>query len=189
MNAPSSLTYWLGNWREGRGDLYDHWGQSTYWFEVAGDDVLQHLEVYAGGPALHYDVDHHEDAYGTLAQALPTDQLHRVTRDDFTEALSSSPPANRLTMPLMRWGRISSPPTDRGSFVRLEVEDPRGWKVPPPSDAVRLIIADPMRPDDADRNHSCWLHASGVDAHLDLLGVIVEEWLPPGTAPPGDGMS
>lgn len=44
---------------ESRGDAYDHWGGSTWWFAVDGNGwVKRQLEVYDSGPAHVYDLEH-----------------------------------------------------------------------------------------------------------------------------------
>jgi hypothetical protein len=61
--------YFKREWDEPRGDELDHWGTSTWYFEV-GDDghATRQLEVYRSGNALAYDERHLEDAYGGLAE-------------------------------------------------------------------------------------------------------------------------
>lgn len=52
-----------------RGDQYDAWGTSWWYFEVADDGrVIRQVEQYESGVLLHYSAEHDEDTYGELAQ-------------------------------------------------------------------------------------------------------------------------
>ncbi len=54
-------------WNETRGDQYDGWGTSWWYFEVADDgQVTRQIEVYESGALLRYDVKWDVDAYGGL---------------------------------------------------------------------------------------------------------------------------
>lgn len=54
-------------WDESRGDEYDAWGASTWFFEVESDgSVVRQIEVYDHGPTLRYDEDRVEDDFGRL---------------------------------------------------------------------------------------------------------------------------
>ena len=57
-------------WDESRGDQFDSWGASTYFFEV-GDDgwPTRQVEIYDDGPTLRYGPDRTEDEYGQLGDA------------------------------------------------------------------------------------------------------------------------
>ncbi len=57
-------------WDESRGDQFDSWGASTYFFEV-GDDgwPTRQVEIYDDGPTLRYGPDRTEDKYGQLGDA------------------------------------------------------------------------------------------------------------------------
>ena len=62
------MLYFRFDWNESRGDEFDDWGKSTFWFEM-GDDgyAVRQLEVYEDGTVLKYDASHMEDKYGGLA--------------------------------------------------------------------------------------------------------------------------
>jgi hypothetical protein len=58
-------------WHETRGDQYDSWGASTWYFEV-GDDgrITRQVECYAHGPSLRYSDERPEDEYGALGEGV-----------------------------------------------------------------------------------------------------------------------
>lgn len=57
------------HWNETRGDQYDAWGTSWWYFEVADEGrVIRQVEQYESGALLHYGADRDEDKYGGLAQ-------------------------------------------------------------------------------------------------------------------------
>src|SRR5215210_5101555 len=61
--------YFKRRWDECRGDEYDSWGCSIYYFEA--DDQLnpvRQMEVYENGNVLKYDRNHVKDRYGGLSQ-------------------------------------------------------------------------------------------------------------------------
>jgi hypothetical protein len=62
--------FYRRRWDESRGDEFDNWGGSVWYFEVdvAGWPVRQ-VEVYDTGPVLRYGPGHPEDEYGQLGQA------------------------------------------------------------------------------------------------------------------------
>ena len=78
-----------------RGDHYDSWGASTYFFEV-GDDGYpsRQLEIYESGRTLRYSPDHLEDEYGQLANvqldALEDWSPWAISEEEFEQAWSSS---------------------------------------------------------------------------------------------------
>jgi len=56
-------------WNEGRGDEYDSWGTSWWFFEVAENgDVTRQAELYEVGRLLRYSAEHVEDEFGALAE-------------------------------------------------------------------------------------------------------------------------
>lgn len=55
---------------ESRGDEFDAWGHSVWYFEVDNDGrPVRQIEVYDTGPVLRYRPGHEEDQYGALGQA------------------------------------------------------------------------------------------------------------------------
>lgn len=64
----TTLNYLKRPWNETRGDEYDAWGTSWWYFEVGSDgSVSRQIEQYAVGVFLRYSVEHEEDIYGRLA--------------------------------------------------------------------------------------------------------------------------
>ena len=64
------MKYYKRNWDELRGDEFDFWGASLWYFECGEDDyVVRQIEVYSNGTVLKYDENHEEDLYGGLSEA------------------------------------------------------------------------------------------------------------------------
>jgi hypothetical protein len=77
---------------EPRGDAFDSWGHSIWYFEVGEDDYpVRQLERYAHGPVLRYSSVHVEDHYGGLGDQ-PFDREEfgpfEISKDEFEEAWS-----------------------------------------------------------------------------------------------------
>lgn len=78
-------------WEESRGDAYDHWGASTWLFEVDADSLPQRqIEIYDAGPTLRYGPHLDEDEYGFLGRARLDESQNwpngEITADEFEEA-------------------------------------------------------------------------------------------------------
>lgn len=57
-------------WEQSRGDQYDAWGASTWFFEIEDDGYpVRQIEAYDRGPTLRYGPGHDEDEYGFLSYA------------------------------------------------------------------------------------------------------------------------
>ena len=83
-------------WEESRGDEHDHWGASTWLFEVDADSrPLRQIEIYDAGPTLRYGPDHAEDEYGFLSRSRLDESarwpLGEVTADEFEAAWTDHP--------------------------------------------------------------------------------------------------
>jgi hypothetical protein len=62
--------FYRRRWEESRGDEFDAWGHSFWYFEVDNDGwPVRQVEVYDTGPVLRYGPGHEEDQYGGLGQA------------------------------------------------------------------------------------------------------------------------
>ena len=62
-------SYIKRQWEEPRGDQYDVWGHSWWYFEVEEDGtVLRQIEQYDSGIVLKYSARHVQDDYGGLAE-------------------------------------------------------------------------------------------------------------------------
>jgi hypothetical protein len=93
------LRYFKRRWDEPRGDKYDSWGLSTWYFEVGGDGYpTRQLEQYDGGASLKYDETYLEDEFGGLGdQALDLQEFAPFEIDGtaFEKAWASSVARNR----------------------------------------------------------------------------------------------
>ena len=62
------MNYYKRNWNEPRGDQYDSWGKSIWYFETDNNgEVLRQIEVYENGKILKYGNQNIEDEFGGLA--------------------------------------------------------------------------------------------------------------------------
>jgi hypothetical protein len=60
--------YFKRPWDETRGDQYDAWGTSVWYFELDADgSAVRQVEEYASGVLLKYSETEKDDEYGTLA--------------------------------------------------------------------------------------------------------------------------
>lgn len=90
-----SARYFRRRWEEPRGDRYDAWGHSTWYFETGTDGwPTRQIEVYDAGPTLRYGPDLEEDEYGGLG-LCQLDELEdwtpwAITADDFEAAWNDS---------------------------------------------------------------------------------------------------
>ncbi|MBC8754757.1 hypothetical protein H2O64_08750 [Kordia sp. YSTF-M3] len=77
------MNYFKRNWNESRGDEYDNWGKSIWFFETnSNGEVLRQMEVYENGKVLKYDNDHIEDEFGKLSnQKLDLDEFREFFID------------------------------------------------------------------------------------------------------------
>ncbi|MEU0963601.1 hypothetical protein ABZ328_29260 [Micromonospora aurantiaca] len=96
--------FYQRRWDESRGDEFDAWGHSVWYFEVDDDGwPVRQVEVYDRGPVLRYGPGHEADQYGGLGQASLDDPEEDwspfvVTRDAFEHVWDSAGgwPAARL---------------------------------------------------------------------------------------------
>jgi hypothetical protein len=88
--------FYRRRWSEPRGDEFDSWGHSVWYFEVDGEGwPVRQVEVYDNGPALRYGPGHAEDQYGGLGQASlddPEENWSRyvITREVFEQVWDSA---------------------------------------------------------------------------------------------------
>ena len=93
------MKFFKHRWEELRGDEYDNWGASTWYFET-GDDFwpTRQIEMYDNGNALLYDQQHDDDDYGGLSEvALFADDFapFEITQQEFEQAWNNAKPVNR----------------------------------------------------------------------------------------------
>lgn len=93
------MRYFKRRWEESRGDQYDEWGPSTWYFEVGSDGyAVRQVEQYDDGTVLKYDDDHANDELGGLAdQPLDVAEFtpFEVDRAAFENAWASLRARNR----------------------------------------------------------------------------------------------
>ena len=93
------MRYFKRRWNESRGDEYDSWGASTWYFEVGDDGYpVRQLQEYEGGAILKYDAGHMDDEFGGLGdQLLDLGEFaaFEVDRTEFEITWSSSVARNR----------------------------------------------------------------------------------------------
>ncbi len=79
--------FYRRRWNETRGDEFDGWGRSVWYFEV-GDDgwPVRHIEVYDAGRLLRYGARHEGDRYGGLGMASLFDLDEDWSRFEITAA-------------------------------------------------------------------------------------------------------
>lgn len=74
-------------WNESRGDKYDHWGTSNWYFEIdEGGYPVRQIEKYEIGKILKYDLENMEDEYGGLGdQAFDLEEYAKfeITQEEF----------------------------------------------------------------------------------------------------------
>ena len=88
-------------WEESRGDENDHWGPSTWLFEVDADSwPLRQIAIYDAGPTLRYGPDRNEDEYGRLGLGRLDESENwpqgEITAAEF-EAIWTDRPVDALT--------------------------------------------------------------------------------------------
>ncbi|MES2694256.1 MAG: hypothetical protein V4773_12345 [Verrucomicrobiota bacterium] len=93
------MRYFKRPWDESRGDEYDGWGTSVFYFEA--DDrlwVSRQIEVYANGTVLQYSDAHREDNFGQLAHCAlePLEEYisSEITPAEFEAAWAREKPVN-----------------------------------------------------------------------------------------------
>ena len=60
--------YFKRAWNDTRGDNYDYWGTSIWYFETEKNGVvIRQIEVYENGPSTKYCMANKKDKYGELS--------------------------------------------------------------------------------------------------------------------------
>ncbi len=102
MRTPSGGTlppvpsrFYRRPWADTRGDEFNDWGRSVWYFEVDEDGwPLRQVEMYDDGHALRYGPRHQEDRYGGLGEASLYDSgddwsRFAITEDEFEQVWNS----------------------------------------------------------------------------------------------------
>ena len=98
LSHVADMHYFKREWSETRGDSYNNWGTSIWYFEAEPDlCVTRQVEVYVNGQILRYDRQHLKDEYGGLAEKpLDADDFlpFTIERSEFEQAWNSHKPFN-----------------------------------------------------------------------------------------------
>lgn len=85
------MHYFRRSWGESRGDKYDDWGKSNWWFESDADGyVTRCLQVYQNGNVQLYSESYDDDKYGMLPEgALDLEEFrdYNISEKEFDAAL------------------------------------------------------------------------------------------------------
>ncbi|PWJ33117.1 hypothetical protein [Sediminitomix flava] len=88
--------YFKRKWDETRGDEFDSWGTSIWYFEVGTDGYsIKQIELYENGNRLKYDSERRFDGYGGLGdQALELDEFKNfeIDKSEFYDEWEKSNP-------------------------------------------------------------------------------------------------
>ena len=91
--------YFKRPWEDSRGDEFDSWGPSVWYFEIAPDRYpMRQIEVYADGTILKYDKQHADDQFGGLGvQQLDVEDFEpfEISSSEFDAAWSNTNARNR----------------------------------------------------------------------------------------------
>ncbi|AUC75654.1 hypothetical protein [Olleya sp. Bg11-27] len=81
------MKYFKRHWDENRGDQYEIWGKSVWFFETGNNgEVLRQIEVYENGKILKYDNQNLEDEFGGLSDQnldLSEFENYSIDKDEF----------------------------------------------------------------------------------------------------------
>lgn len=89
--------FYRRRWAETRGDEFDNWGHSVWYFELADDGwPVRQVEAYDAGRVLRYGPDHTEDRFGGLGQTSLYESgddwtRFEITKSEFEQAWTSDP--------------------------------------------------------------------------------------------------
>ncbi|MBL3655192.1 hypothetical protein [Fulvivirga sediminis] len=88
------MKYFKRHWNESRGDEYDSWGTSYWWFETTDQgEVIRQMEFYDTGTVLKYHEHFREDEYGGLSEvSLDIEEFESfaISRSDFESQWNTS---------------------------------------------------------------------------------------------------
>ena len=75
------MKYFKRHWDESRGDEYDHWGTSWWYFEVDEEAwIVRQIEVYENGRISKYGGGFPDDKYGGLGdQQMDLEEFEAYT--------------------------------------------------------------------------------------------------------------
>ena len=83
------MKYYKRNWEESRGDEFDNWGKSIWYFETDNSGLpIKQIEVYENGNVMKYDKIKSEDEFGRLGyKELDLDEFNefKITELEFNK--------------------------------------------------------------------------------------------------------
>lgn len=111
-------------WNETRGDEFDHWGNSTWFFEAEKDGtVKRQVEEYTIGIRLRYDSEKSYDNYGMLSEVeldLSDSEFEAISETDFNNKWTERNPSlcqtiddDKMTIQELKKIEISLPLSDK----------------------------------------------------------------------------
>ena len=84
---PTIMKYFKRDWEETRGDEFDNWGTSTFYFETDETGLpIKQLEKYQNGQVLKFDQINPLNQFGMLSdQTLDLDEFKNfeITKEEF----------------------------------------------------------------------------------------------------------
>ena len=118
------MYYLKRKWNETRGDEYDHWGNSIWYFETnKRGTVLRQVEEYSIGIRLRYDTQYSTDLYGMLSDVeleLSDSNFETITFTEFETKWTERNPSlcqtiddDKLTIQELEKIEISLPLSDK----------------------------------------------------------------------------
>lgn len=91
------MHYLKRKWDDTRGDQYDHWGNSMWYFETNKyGKVSRQVEEYAIGIRLRYDTEYPSNIYGMLSNAqleLSDSEFEKITASEFEKKWAQRNPS------------------------------------------------------------------------------------------------
>lgn len=92
-----SLKYLKRKWDESRGDEFNYWGTSNWYFETSfKGEVIRQVEEYEIGIRLRYDKDKLEDRFGGLSEVdldLNDKEFIEIGEKEFTKVWNERNPS------------------------------------------------------------------------------------------------
>ncbi|WP_430816394.1 hypothetical protein [Carboxylicivirga sp. RSCT41] len=118
------MNYIRRKWNETRGDEYDHWGNSIWYFETEKDGtVKRQVEEYSIGIIIRYDSEFSHDNYGMLSDMkldLSDTEFESIPEADFNKKWTERNPSlcqtiddDKMTIQELEKIEVSLPLSDK----------------------------------------------------------------------------
>ena len=116
--------YLKRKWNETRGDKYDHWGNSIWYFEIdKTGTILRQVEEYSIGIRLRYDTQYSSDIYGMFSDVqldMSDSEFDIITVTEFDKIWTERNPSlcqtiddDKMTIQELAKTEISLPLSDK----------------------------------------------------------------------------